>query len=270
MKPNSERDWALALYHRSVRKQAKFQHIAGLLGDTHDARCLDVGGDNGVISLLLRKRGGDWTSADLEPGTVDAIRRLVGGDVHQIGDGPMPFGESSFDLVVIVDFLEHITDDAGFVQELTRVLRPGGTLFVNVPHEKPRSLLNRIRHRIGLTDAWHGHLRPGYSIAALRELLHPWFWVEKVDTYSGSFSEMIDTLLNGWYLRANKARSSAKGQVVTGGDIQKHRKQFRLLSLAYPLFWLVSRLDRLLVFQQGYKLIVKARLAKPEPELALR
>jgi hypothetical protein len=94
--------------------------------------------------------------------------------------------------------------------------------------------------------------------------------VEKVDTYSGSFSEMIDTLLNGWYLRANKARSSAKGQVVTGGDIQKHRKQFRLLSLAYPLFWLVSRLDRLLVFQQGYKLIVKARLAKPEPELALR
>jgi SAM-dependent methyltransferase len=132
MKPNSERDWALALYHRSVLKQAKFQHIAGLLGDTHDARCLDVGGDNGVISLLLRKRGGDWTSADLEPGTVDAIRRLVGGDVHQIGDGPMPFGESSFDLVVIVDFLEHITDDAGYVQEMTRVLRPGGTLIVNV------------------------------------------------------------------------------------------------------------------------------------------
>lgn len=259
----SARESALALYRRSVLKQAKFERIAGLLGDTSGEHCLDIGADNGVISLLLRKRGGDWTSADLEPGTVEAIQSMVGGEVYQIDSGATPFPDASFDTVVIVDFLEHIEDDLGFVREVRRILKPGGRLIVNVPHEKPRSIINRIRHRIGLTDAWHGHLRPGYSIAALRRMLQPWFAVEQVETYSRSFSEMIDTALNAVYLRMNRGTGGAKGQVVTGQDVRKHQRQFRLLSALYPLMWLVSRMDKLLVFQQGYKLIVRARLVAP-------
>ena len=266
MVADTERERALALYRRSVLKQAKLGQITRLLGDTEGARCLDVGGDNGVISLLLRGRGGEWSSADLET-TVEAIRRLVGSDVHQIDGGTTPFPDAHFDTVVIVDFLEHITDDAGFVKELARVLRPGGTLIVNVPHEKPGSLINRLRHRIGLTDQWHGHVRPGYSIGSLRALLQPWFAIERVNTYSRSFSEMIDTALNAMYLRMNRGKAgSAKGQVVTGDDLERHRRQFRMLSVVYPLLWAMSQLDRLLIFQSGYKLIVRARLVPLPPD----
>ena len=50
--------WALALFRRSVLKRQKLRQITSSLGTTHGLRCLDLGSDNGVVSLLLRRRGG--------------------------------------------------------------------------------------------------------------------------------------------------------------------------------------------------------------------
>jgi len=165
----------------------------------------------------------------------------------------------------VVDYLEHIRDDGAFADELARILKPGGRVILNVPHLKPRSLVNRFRHAIGLTDEWHGHLRPGYSVEVLRALLGPRFELERAVTYSKAFSELADTGLNGLYLAMQRgtgdARGSSKGTVVTGADIRKKRKQFLLLSALYPLLWGVAKLDSLLWLQPGYKLIVRARLA---------
>ncbi|MEP7228161.1 MAG: class I SAM-dependent methyltransferase, partial [Gemmatimonadales bacterium] len=177
--------------------------------------------------------------------------------------GVTPFEDAAFDQIVIVDFLEHIPDDRGFARELARILKPGGKAIINVPHLKPGSLLNRFRHAIGLTDEWHGHLRPGYSLEGLRQLLGPAFVIEEATTYSGAFSELIDTALNGLYLRMQQRRgsggSTSKGTVITEGDMQKHRKQFMLLSALYPILWSVAKLDALLFFTPGYKLIISAR-----------
>jgi SAM-dependent methyltransferase len=254
-------EWAVKLFSRSVLKQAKYRRLTELLDDPSGKTNLDIGADNGVISYLLRKRGGDWASADLDPGAVESIRQLVGDNVHQIDGGRTPFQDQSFDQVVIVDFMEHIPDDRGFVRELARIIKPGGRLILNVPHLKPGSLLNRFRHRIGLTDAWHGHLRPGYDMPGLRGLLEPDFNIEQVRTYSGTFSEMIDTALNGAYeaLRGKRKGGSSKGTVVTRADMEKHKKEFLLLSALYPALWAVARFDYLLPLQSGYKLILQAR-----------
>lgn len=272
-----EAEWALALFNRSVLKQAKFRQIVARLDDPAGKRGLDIGADNGVISYLLRRRGGQWHSADLNARAVQSIRQLVGSDVHQIDGGPTPFENAAFDQVVIVDFLEHIADDRRFARELARIVKPGGQVIINVPHLKPGSLLNRVRHAIGLTDEWHGHLRPGYSLEGLRQLLGPAFDIEESSTYSGAFSELIDTALNGLYLRIQQRQSSggfsSKGTVITESDMRKHRKQFLLLSAVYPLIWGVAKLDALLFFTPGYKLIVSARrvssaggaVARPDP-----
>ena len=260
--------WAVALFNRSVLKQEKFRRISELLEDPAGRRNLDIGADNGVISYLLRRRGGRWTSADLDQRAVESIRQLVGEDVHRLEGSRTPFPDAAFDQVVVVDYLEHIPDDEAFAAELARILTPGGSVIVNVPHLKPGSLVNRLRRRIGLTDEWHGHLRPGYREADLRRLLGPRFEIERVMTYSGTFSELIDTLLNGVNeLRGGQARgtqATRKGTVITQADLRRRRKEFRLLSAIYPVLWATAKLDRLLIGQSGYKLIVRARL-RPAP-----
>jgi SAM-dependent methyltransferase len=258
--PSPEADWAVALFNRSVLKQAKFRQIESLLEDPAGKTNLDIGADNGVISYLLRRRGGQWHSADLDETTVASIRQLVGENVHRLDGARTPFPDHAFDQVVVVDYLEHIQDDHGFGRELARIVRPGGCVIINVPHLRPGSLLNRFRHSIGLTDEWHGHLRPGYDVTGLRALLGPSFEIERYSTYSGTFSELIDTGLNGLYLRMQRKKTqSRKGTVITQSDLQKHKKQFVLLSALYPLLWMVSKLDDLVRFRPGYKLIVRAR-----------
>ena len=264
--------WAMALYRRSVLKQEKHRRIVGLLPPTEGTTCLDVGGDNGVISYLLRQRGGRWHSADLDEPSVRAIRRLVGSNVITMDDTGAPFADGTFDLVVIVDFLEHVHRDDRVVAEMARILRPGGTMIVNVPHLRPHSFLNWLRPRIGLTDERHGHVRPGYSRNTLRDLLGDAFRVEQTVTYSRTFSELVDTALNAALLSRERrspspGSGSRKGPVVTEQDWGRSRRQVQMLNLVYPMFWLAARADALLPWQQGYKLILRAtRVPAPRTE----
>ena len=132
--------WALALFRRSVLKQRKYAEITAALGPTDGLRCLDLGSDNGVVSLLLRRAGGRWASADLTAEAVASIRGLVGTDVHQTDGERLPFADAEFDRVVVVDMLEHVVDDGRFAAELARITRPGGLLVVNTPHLKHSAL----------------------------------------------------------------------------------------------------------------------------------
>ncbi len=248
-------------------KQRKYKEIVDLFGVNWHGTFLDIGSDNGVISYLLRERGGNWSSADLDPQAVESIRDLVGSDVYQFDGGPTPFADNTFDGVVIVDFFEHIPNDAEFVAELARIIKPGGFLIANVPHIKP-SLLRRFRLAIGQTDEKHGHLRPGYNARTLRNLLGEHFQIEKQHTYSKFFSEAVDTLVVfavSLLKRKSGAKAhSQKGVLVTSQDMKAYKSMFRLYSLIYPIIWLISKLDALLFFRSGYMLIASARSLKKD------
>jgi SAM-dependent methyltransferase len=254
--PRDAREWAKALFARSVLKQRKLAEVAAMLGPTDGLRCLDLGSDNGVVSLLLRERGGTWTSGDLTEEAVASIRSLVGEDVRLVSGSHLPFPAEAFDRVAVVDMLEHVPDDAAFAAELARVTKPGGRLVVNTPHLK-RTALRRLRHSLGQTDEKHGHLRPGYTPERVAELFAPTFALERHRTYSRCFSEAVDTGLNAGLERLGK-KSSAKGLVVTAADLAKNRRTFRVYSVIYPLVWAVTRLDAL-VPASGYMLIARLR-----------
>jgi SAM-dependent methyltransferase len=69
----------------------------------------------------------------------------------------LPFADATFDRVICSEVLEHIPDDVGAMEELVRVLRPGGTMAVTVPRFGPE-LINWA-----LSDQYHnvpgGHIR---------------------------------------------------------------------------------------------------------------
>jgi SAM-dependent methyltransferase len=263
-----EHDWALALFRRSVLKQAKLEAITALLGPTEGLRCLDLGSDNGVVSLLLRRRGGDWASGDLTEEAVRSIRALVATDVHLVDGAHLPFPDASLDRAVIVDMLEHVGDDKALLEELARVVRPSGQLVVATPHLK-QTLLKRFRHALGQTDEKHGHLRPGYTLAGLRRLLQgAGFDLEAHDTYARFFSELLDTAMH-WGMELLGKTGSAKGIVVTEEDVKRNRKAFRAYSIVYPFAWLFSRLDWLIPWSSGYMLVARARRRLPGSPPAL-
>ena len=250
--------WAVALFRRSVLKQRKLAEIERLLGPTEGRRCLDLGSDNGVISLMLRRRGGRWASADLTDEAVASIRDLVASDVHRLHGDRLPFADGEFDSVAVVDMIEHVADDRAFVAELARVTRPGGRLVVNTPHRR-ETRLRRLRERLGLTDEKHGHLRPGYTAPELRVLLEgsgKFAWNE-ARTYSRAFTEAVDIGINFAVARLGKGHS-AKGMVVTGRDLGRHSHAFRAYTVVYPLLKTLSSLDALVPWAPGYMLIAQA------------
>ncbi len=50
----------------------------------------------------------------------------------------LPFADDSYDFIICNHVLEHIPDDTRAMQEIFRVLAPGGTAILQVPYEKNR------------------------------------------------------------------------------------------------------------------------------------
>ena len=69
----------------------------------------------------------------------------------------LPFADATFDRVICSEVLEHIPEDLGAMSELSRVLRPGGTMAVTVPRRGPE------RINWALSEEYHnvpgGHIR---------------------------------------------------------------------------------------------------------------
>ena len=247
----NRQDWALKLFKKSPLKQKKYQMLLKFIeDDDRNANCLDIGSDNGVISLLFREKGQNvkstWTSADLIPETVESIRSLVKDRVFEINDLNVPFKDHEFDLIVVIDFLEHIKNDHKFILEMLRILKPNGTLIINVPNPV-EGIMRKIKFKIGQTDAAHGHLRSGYSLEELKMLLGDKFAIIKEERYSRFFSDFIDTSLT-FAMDKLKGKRGQKGTVVTGEDLKKFEKSFKLYSLIYPFVAMFVKMDDIFSF----------------------
>jgi SAM-dependent methyltransferase len=117
------------------RRQTFIQLLDRYLPAPPDGRArkiLDFGCGTGTFLGYLA-RYGDAQGVDVDEQAIDYCHKRGVHNVQLVSGFPLPFEDNSFDLVTILDVLEHIEDDKGTLNELLRVLRPGGMLMVAVP-----------------------------------------------------------------------------------------------------------------------------------------
>ncbi len=153
----------------------------------------------------MYRRGANVVAFDLDPAELTPVTEMFGamrvtGEASQqagataiSGDArAMPFGDGTFDRVIAAEVLEHVLDDQQAMNELARVLRPGGLAAITVPswlpericwalsteyHEVPgghvriytRVELEAKLARAGLNAVWHHHAHGLHS---------PYWWLK--------------------------------------------------------------------------------------------
>ena len=93
---------------------------------------LNAGAATGASSLML-KDFGEVTSLEYDKDCAVFLSSLLNEDVVNASLTDLPFSDNSFDLVCAFDVIEHIEDDKKALNEVFRVLKPGGILFLTVP-----------------------------------------------------------------------------------------------------------------------------------------
>ena len=95
------------------------------------SRLLEIGCGTGAN---LRERRSRWTSTvgiDLELRALAYCRDLV--TVQADALEALPFADTTFDVVVLLDVLEHLANPGNLVREMSRVLRQDGAVVIMVP-----------------------------------------------------------------------------------------------------------------------------------------
>lgn len=98
-----------------------------------DSSILDAGcGTGGNLQFL--SQFGEVTGVELDDGAAALARERGTWPVLKgsLPDG-MPFAGQQFDLIVLLDVLEHIDDDGASLRALADLLAPGGYLVLTVP-----------------------------------------------------------------------------------------------------------------------------------------
>jgi ubiquinone/menaquinone biosynthesis C-methylase UbiE len=115
------------------KRKAVIESVTGA-----DRSVLDVGGGMGRMSIPLSQHHyvtlTDLSRQMLELARPWASERLV---LRQANARSLPFVDASFDFVLCIDVLPHLLDPLEALAESKRVLRPGGTLIVDVTNSNP-------------------------------------------------------------------------------------------------------------------------------------
>lgn len=162
--------WVWRLYHLivadavSIQRATKHKLVQDFLGDSLGTAA-DIGCGPGVFVRYMSARARYLIETDIDRASLERTwarhqdLRNVGFATASIPT--LPFTDESFDTVLFLEVLEHITDDRGALGDIHRVLRSDGRLVLSVP-VPPGEVDDDL--------AW-GHKREGYQLNEIVSVL---------------------------------------------------------------------------------------------------
>lgn len=138
------------------------QHLAAAT-----PRYLDVGCSTGFVVEAARDAGWSAIGIDLNPSAI-AFGASRGLDLRTVALEEAGFEDGSFDAVSLFDVIEHLLDPLRTLRAATRLLVPGGIVFLYVPNydSASRLLMGKEAHFI-----WPTHHLNYYTPATIRHLM---------------------------------------------------------------------------------------------------
>ena len=114
------------------RRRIFFDLMRSELGAPTDLDILEIGcGAGGMLSPL--SEFGHVTALDISHESMQYVRSRGFDHVLTASGYELPFPDNSFDLIALFDVIEHIPDDQRVLDEVNRVVKPGGHVFISVP-----------------------------------------------------------------------------------------------------------------------------------------
>ena len=107
--------------------------IARRIAPPEGARILEIGCGTGH-NLEMLQRFGEADGIEIDPAARALASERLG---REIGAAPLPALEGvpdgAYDLVAILDVLEHVEEDRAALESIARKLKPGGRILITVP-----------------------------------------------------------------------------------------------------------------------------------------
>jgi 2-polyprenyl-3-methyl-5-hydroxy-6-metoxy-1,4-benzoquinol methylase len=134
-------------------KDVDFENITR---DFDEKRVLDIGCATGLLLNHLRQQGWKPTGVEICSASAQYAREKFSLTVHEKPLEDVGFEANSFEIVHLSHLIEHVPDPRGLVEEIYRILVPGGYVVLTTPNhggvtvryyrEKWRSLIAQHLH----------------------------------------------------------------------------------------------------------------------------
>ncbi|MCF6353322.1 MAG: class I SAM-dependent methyltransferase [Cyclobacteriaceae bacterium] len=102
-----------------------------------NGKLLEIGCGEGRGVELLAPKASSYTAVDKIEEVVNSLSlKFPKASFIQANIPPLPFEEDYFDSIVSFQVIEHIKNDAAYLKEIHRILKPGGKAYISTPNIK--------------------------------------------------------------------------------------------------------------------------------------
>lgn len=173
-------------------------------------RLLDVGAATGFLLVEARDLGYDAIGIEPSRWAAEEARRRFGVEVRVGSLEQAGFAAASFDVVTMVDVLEHLVDPFAATREVARILRPGGVFYVVTPDigGLPARLLGRrwwgfepwhlwFFGQRSLANALRGNGFADLTMRSYRRVFSLDYWLEKGEGMAPPVARLLRRMARG-------------------------------------------------------------------------
>ena len=125
-------DFLAPVYERFI-KPIDPNRLSSIAGLPVTGQLLDAGGGTGRISYALRQWVKGIVIVDSSIGMLEQARTKAGLQTVCSNTEKLPFDNEIFERVIMVDALHHVCDIYATLDELWRVVKPGGRIVIEEP-----------------------------------------------------------------------------------------------------------------------------------------